>query len=162
MNGKDIALMKAIAKAESKSTAQAESSVFVATYGETTSVEMEAAYQAGKLLVMRNGNLTAHLYRRYSDHQFAFNTVERIFQCFTDSWSSQTFKSTPSSHAGTHASGGDDPITPESIGAAPASHAEDTAIHLPTVTADDNGKFLCVVNGAWAAVSYPSAEGSTF
>lgn len=43
-----------------------------------------------------------------------------------------------------------------------ASHAENTAIHLPTVTADDNGKFLCVVNGAWAAVSYPNAEDSTF
>ena len=138
------------------------SDVFISTYGETTCAEMEAAYQAGKLLVMRNGNLTAHLYRRYSEQQFAFNTVGRIFQCIMDSWSSQTFKSTPLSHAGTHASGGDDPITPESIGASPASHAEDTAIHLPTVTADDNGKFLCVVNGAWAAVAYPSAENSTF
>ena len=68
----------------------------------------------------------------------------------------------PSTHASQHASGGTDPITPGSIGAAPASHAEDTAIHLPTVTADDNGKFLCVVNGAWAAVSYPNAEDSTF
>ena len=33
---------------------------------------------------------------------------------------------------------------------------------LPTVTTEDNGKFLCVVNGAWAAVAYPSAEDSTF
>ena len=139
-----------------------DSDVFISTYGETTCAEMEAAYQAGKLLVMRNGNLTAHLYRRYSELQFAFNTVGRIFQCFMDSWSSQTFESKPSSHAGTHASGGKDPITPESIGAAPATHAEDTAIHLPTVTADDNGKFLCVVNGAWAAVAYPNAEDSTF
>ena len=140
-----------------------ESDVFIATYGETTCAEMEAAYQAGKLLVMRNsGNLTAHLYRRYSEIQFAFNTVGRIFHCVMDSWSSQTLESTPSNHASTHASGGTDPITPESIGASPASHAEDTAIHLPTVTADDNGKFLCVVNGAWAAVAYPSAEDSTF
>ena len=140
-----------------------DSDVFIATYGETTCAEMEAAYQAGKLLVMRrNGNLTAHLYRRYSENQFAFNTVGRIFQCFMDSWSSQTVEYTPSKHASEHASGGTDPITPESIGASPASHAEDTAIHLPTVTADDNGKFLCVVNGAWAAVAYPSAEDSTF
>ena len=58
--------------------------------------------------------------------------------------------------------GGTDTITPESIGAAPASHAEDTAIHLPIVTNADNGKFLCVVNSAWAAVSYPNAEDSTF
>ena len=139
-----------------------DSDVFISTYGKTTCAEMEAAYQAGKLLVMRNGNLTAHLFKRLSENQFMFNTVGRVFQCFMDSWSSQTFESIPSKHASTHASGGTDPITPESIGASPASHAEDTAIHLPTVTADDNGKFLCVVNGAWAAVAYPSAEDSTF
>lgn len=33
---------------------------------------------------------------------------------------------------------------------------------LPTVTTEDNGKVLQVVNGAWAAVAYPSAEDSTF
>ena len=33
---------------------------------------------------------------------------------------------------------------------------------VPSVTTADNGKFLCVVNGAWAAVAYPSAEDSTF
>ena len=30
------------------------------------------------------------------------------------------------------------------------------------VSASDNGKFLCVVNGEWAAVAYPIAEDSTF
>lgn len=33
---------------------------------------------------------------------------------------------------------------------------------LPTVTTADNGKFLQVVNGAWAAATIPSAEGVTF
>ena len=33
---------------------------------------------------------------------------------------------------------------------------------VPSVTTADNGKFLCVVNGAWAAVAYPNAEDSTF
>lgn len=33
---------------------------------------------------------------------------------------------------------------------------------LPTVTADDNGKFLRVVNGEWAAVTLPNAEGGSF
>lgn len=33
---------------------------------------------------------------------------------------------------------------------------------LPAITADDNGKFLRVVNGAWAAQTVPSAEGASF
>ena len=139
-----------------------DSDVFISTYGETTCAEMEAAYQAGKLLVMRNGNLTAPLFKRLSENQFMFVAAGLSYQCFYEMWASGSLTFDPSKHASAHASGGTDPITPESIGASPASHAEDTAIHLPTVTADDNGKFLCVVNGAWAAVAYPSAEDSTF
>ena len=33
---------------------------------------------------------------------------------------------------------------------------------LPTVTSSDNGKFLRVVNGAWAAATVPSAESNSF
>jgi hypothetical protein len=33
---------------------------------------------------------------------------------------------------------------------------------LPTVTATDNGKFLCVVNGAWAAESVSSYQGGSY
>ena len=33
---------------------------------------------------------------------------------------------------------------------------------VPTVTSADNGKFLRVVNGVWAAASIPSAEEATF
>ena len=33
---------------------------------------------------------------------------------------------------------------------------------LPAVTSSDNGKVLRVVNGAWAAVSLPSASGNSF
>ncbi len=33
---------------------------------------------------------------------------------------------------------------------------------LPTVTTDDNGKFLRVVGGSWATASVPNAEGATF
>lgn len=36
------------------------------------------------------------------------------------------------------------------------------AAELPTVTASDNGKFLRVVNGAWAAQAVPSAESNSF
>ncbi len=33
---------------------------------------------------------------------------------------------------------------------------------LPSVTAADNGKFLRVVAGAWAAASVPNANGGNF
>ena len=33
---------------------------------------------------------------------------------------------------------------------------------LPAVTASDNGKFLRVVNGAWAAVEIANANGGSF
>jgi hypothetical protein len=33
---------------------------------------------------------------------------------------------------------------------------------LPSVTSTDNGKFLCVSNGEWAAVTVPSANGVNF
>ncbi len=33
---------------------------------------------------------------------------------------------------------------------------------LPTVTASDNGKFLRVANGAWAAVEIANANGGSF
>lgn len=37
-----------------------------------------------------------------------------------------------------------------------------TVREVPSVTASDDGKFLCVVSGAWAAASVPDANGSAF
>ena len=37
-----------------------------------------------------------------------------------------------------------------------------TSNFLPTVAASDNGKFLQVANGAWAAVTVPDAEGGSY
>ena len=39
---------------------------------------------------------------------------------------------------------------------------KDAAKELPTVTASDNGKFLRVVSGAWAAVEIANANGGSF
>ena len=39
---------------------------------------------------------------------------------------------------------------------------KDAAKELPVVTTADNGKFLRVVNGAWAAVSIANANGGSF
>lgn len=37
-----------------------------------------------------------------------------------------------------------------------------TVHEVPTVTTDDNGKFLRVINGAWAAVEIANANGGSF
>lgn len=39
---------------------------------------------------------------------------------------------------------------------------KDASKELPAVTASDNGKFLRVVNGAWAAVEIANANGGSF
>ena len=39
---------------------------------------------------------------------------------------------------------------------------KDAAKELPEVTTADNGKFLRVVSGAWAAVEIPNANGGSF
>ncbi len=42
-------------------------------------------------------------------------------------------------------------------------HTGDITVHeVPAVTAADNGKFLRVVNGAWAAVEITNANGGSF
>lgn len=59
--------------------------------------------------------------------------------------------------------------TPKAPGTASAGsesgYARGDHVHpreLPTVSASDNGKFLRVVSGAWAAVSIANANGGSF
>lgn len=59
--------------------------------------------------------------------------------------------------------------TPKAPGTASAgsesAYARGDHVHpreLPTVTTADNGKFLRVVSGAWAAESIPNANGGSF
>ena len=66
-----------------------------------------------------------------------------VKQLFTDTEQMSMDISTNKNHASQHASDGLDPINPEDIGA---------MIDVP-VTSSDDGKFLCVVNGNWAAVN---------
>ena len=104
--------------------------IFTAIYGTTTSEEIEAALQAGKMVVATDGKLILYLnLANQTGNWYTFTggvfsgsnaPVWRLVKS-TNLWGDLTVKVfTPSSHASTHASGGSDPITPESIGSAPA------------------------------------------
>lgn len=54
------------------------------------------------------------------------------------------------------------PQIDEAIEAVRANKEEWSKKELPTVTASDNGKFLRVVNGAWAASEISDANGVSF
>ena len=126
-----------------------EKEIFMAVYGTTTSAEIEAAYQAGRAVYCINGSSLCQLISRVNTilHKFLDITNNNIVTCFNNRWNLDTLQVYPSSHASSHASDGYDAITPASIGAAEASAG------LPTVTADDNGKILKVVDGVWTAVT---------
>ena len=107
------------------------SDVFIATYGTTTSAEIEAAYQAGKTVVCVYNGSIYYLSRRMSETRHIFSTIFpmsisasmssylRKIACISDVWeSSGNLGFKPENHSSTHASGGSDPITPADIGAA--------------------------------------------
>ena len=105
-----------------------DSDVFIATYGTTTSAEIEAAYQAGKILYCETGDWIGQYTNRISSSQFVFifNRPEAIYTATVSTssitgvttWTNEQISYTPKTHASTHASGGSDPITPADIGAA--------------------------------------------
>lgn len=100
-----------------------ESDVFIATYGTTTSAEIEAAYQAGKWIFVNANGMIGSLMRRSSATSFTFVCGANRYDCVSDAWSSQQALAA-ASHAAKHATGGTDPITPESIGAKPAGESD--------------------------------------
>lgn len=96
--------------------------VFIATYGSTPSAEIEAAYQAKKsIFCIRESTpaVIAPLYKRQSATNFVFigGNMSTAYSCINNSWVTSDVTYSPSSHAFSHTSAGDDPITPEEIGA---------------------------------------------
>lgn len=110
--------------------AWADSDVFIAIYGTTTLAEIYEAYQAGKAVNAVFGN-TIYALDYITSIQAFFtrvgNNVKDYIKCLSTGWSSGQDNMVPSKHASTHASGGSDPITPESIGA-PTVEEMNTAI----------------------------------
>lgn len=76
--------------AQVRAAIRASSGDFVATYGETTSAEIEAAYQAGTVCKVKNGAYTGYLVERESATKHVFSiprdtNVETIV-CENDVW----------------------------------------------------------------------------
>lgn len=114
--------------------------VFIATYGETTNAEIEAAYQAGKAIFLQLDNTYPRVplsIRLSSGNMFGFiqatsNVAMTLYQCAGDAWST----SISNTHASTHATGGTDPITPASIGAAAQSTTVTATLSAASWTGD--------------------------
>lgn len=105
---------------------QLDSDVFIATYGTTTSAEIEAAYQAGKICAVRvdgrkniyflsyRQNENAHIFTslRASTANYAGSTMWiDACKCEYDAWDNvNSFMTKPAIHASTHAAGGSDAL----------------------------------------------------
>lgn len=94
-----------------------DSDVFIATYGTTTSAEIEAAYQAGKVVYceVRDYHMFAPLTYRTSAEEVIFITIDTSgamynFVCNSDYWREIISGLVPTKHASTHASGGSDAL----------------------------------------------------
>ena len=101
-----------------------DSDVFIAKYGTTSYAEVEEAYKSGKLLFCEKDTCLMPINTALEGQMYIFLGiyVDSITVPYIDSsgWHSSEAGFDPASHASTHASDGIDPITPASIGAAPA------------------------------------------
>ena len=128
-----------------------ESDIFIATYGTTTNAEIEAALDAGKVVFLHvNGNFTAVPFTRKAGtyiHIFTIatgNVQVTQYKCQNNKWSSTQL----STHASTHATGGTDPITPASIGAAAQSTTTEATLSAASWSGDSAPyTYTLTVNG---------------
>lgn len=110
--------------------------IFIATYGTTTSAEIEAAYRAGKIVLCKDdtmcyffcGNLNTMLFTTALPDTGKKGAEGALYwvspkASASGGWAKGWFKAHPNTHASTHASGGSDPITPVDIGAQPTISA---------------------------------------
>ena len=129
-----------------------ESDIFIVKYGTTTNAEIEAAYQAGKAIFLQLSNTYPRVplsVRLSSGNIFGFiqvtsNVAMILYQCAGDAWST----SISNKHASIHATGGSDPITPASIGAAPISTTTEATLSAASWSGDSAPyTYTLTVNG---------------
>lgn len=135
------------------------SEVFFATYGTTTYEEIKAAYDAGKVVLCRDGTLLVPL-SLCTRSVATFSSCSRgivttIIRNKRDSigWIKSTETIVPDTRT----------INGKALSADIELGASDVdALPNVSVTTSDNGKFLRVVNGAWAAATVDNANGVSF
>ena len=131
--------------------AWSESDVFIAEYGTTTNAEITAALDAGKAVFLHaNGNLPIVPFtRKVGTYIHIFNAATgnvlmTQYKCQNNNWSSTLLNT----HASTHATGGSDPITPASIGAAPISTTTEVTLAAASWSGDSAPyTYTLTVNG---------------
>ena len=132
-----------------------ESDVFIAIYGTTTNAEIEAAYQAGKAVLIRteNGRGFGCLGSRWNEINHYFITIRNrsalcYSACTDNAWKSGELHAIATLHPSTHATGGSDPITPSSIGAAPISITTEVTLAAASWSGDSAPyTYTLTVNG---------------
>lgn len=136
----------------------------------STSAEVEAAYQSGKMVMLVDAGMPFHLVFRRSATEHWFANVDSEYYCtycvINDEWEFHESMYAPRSHADNHKATGWDPITPEDIGAVTKEYVDNAVANagagLPEHTSADNGKFLRIVDGAPAWATVQNAEGVSF
>ena len=142
---------KEAAEQAKKAAEQAEEScdIFVAEYGKTTWDELKTAYNAGKYIVVNKNGAVYGLYRADSStiefRQPEPNTSPYCSCTSANKWTNGYYSSGVSIHASNHATGGRDPITPESIG---AISAVGESIADPEINIDDLTLTKCYLCGS--------------
>ena len=128
-----------------------ESDIFIATYGTTTNAEIEAALDAGKAVFLHaDDHLSIVPFtRRVTTYMHIFtvtigNVIVTQYKCQNNKWSSVQLNT----HASKHATGGSDPITPASIGAAPISTTTEVTLAAASWSGDSAPyTYTLTVNG---------------
>lgn len=127
-----------------------ESDVFIAIPGTTTNAEIKAALDAGKAVFCKGGSkypLVPFTYTISNTYHFVaiVNNVKTIrYICEPNRWN----RIETSTHASTHATGGTDPITPASIGAAPISTTTEVTLAAASWSGDSTPyTYTLTVNG---------------
>ena len=117
--------------------------VFVAVYGKTTNAEIEAAYQAGKGIVLRGdvlGDVFGYFWQRGSATEHLFVSGVSIRRCINDTWGYFLGHDIAPDylHASQHKIYGDDPLAPSDIGAiASGNIVKQTLVASETTPTED-------------------------
>lgn len=145
--------------------------IFIATYGTTTSAEIEAAYQAGKLVACENNGDIYLLTVRIgaANHVFSFINGHTSYQasCVSDTWTSHsaalstaTASSSTPATLGTASAGSSSQFS-RGDHVHPMPDADDVGA-IPAPSSPTSGQFLVYNGTAWVAQTLATWQASSY